>query len=127
MSQKRSPFVVLSQSLSDIDRIFNSKRDVIVQSLRDGNKAWEARKQKYEQTKQVEGRTLSEENASVGKRARTRLSKDSDYPSELTIEDLLRVADDNPREREVRNQRGHAFLHRLGYKPPFLGCRWPMR
>lgn len=103
-AKKKSPFLVLSESLHDIDTLFNSKREDLIKSLREGNRAWEERKKRYDPQRGFA------ENASSGdstapnalKRARRGLAKDSDYPSALTIEELLRFAEDTPREKEVK-------------------------
>lgn len=102
----KSPYVVLSDSLQKIDLIFRSKREDLVEKLREGNAAWEQRKQQYPEN-QIPSETPSAEdiqgvNANGMQQAKKRrLLKDNDHPSSRDIADLLRHSIENPREKKV--------------------------
>ena len=102
-ADRKSPFVVLSESLHKIDVIFNSKREDIVKRLREGSTAWEERKRKYQRGIPSEEASSESPDSNTQRRQRTvkRLPRDNDFPSTLTIRDLLRNGEGDRRESRV--------------------------
>lgn len=124
MTDRRSPFDVVSESLHSIDLIFNSKREDIVKRLREGNAAWEQRKKQYDSDRVLREKDSPERS----KRARRGFTKDAEYPSQLSVSDLLRQAEDGRRGREVElfklvlwtSLADHGMLHRCPMDRSYL-------
>lgn len=103
-SDKRSPFVAVSESLHRIDVLFNSKREDLVKRLREGNSAWEQRKKQHPELESDQG-TAEPGSALLAKpqtKQRRNVPRDDDYPQGVPVSNLLQQAEDNRREKEVR-------------------------